>query len=148
MNALGAFVAAQNLDINISDAMRGVISPSLSVEATRFNPEMVTWLTNPETQERTAIITRENIAQFAEINNKPKGMGERIINALGRHRRIKERYMALVGNIPTGLKAESLQELVQVIKDPNFPVTNFGQASINLLEAYSAELFADPEPNE
>jgi hypothetical protein len=88
MAVLGDFALEHNVGINFEENESSHATPSLTLEAqpqhALYNSKLVTWVIDPETKVKEAIITLANLQAFAIEKNGHSMSGTRLYNSLAK----------------------------------------------------------------
>lgn len=82
MSTLSDFVLEHNISLALDDADPSATEPSLVEEKPLYNPDMVSWIKDPESDEEIAVIYRENLQAFATERDGHPMAGTRFYNAI------------------------------------------------------------------
>src|SRR5580700_11989085 len=80
MQHIGVFAVSRGIAFEFESIDSDAVKPSIHVEKQKYNHDLVSWVTDPESQTYIAIVTSKDLVNYTVANNRER-VGSRIFNS-------------------------------------------------------------------
>lgn len=149
MANLGDFAMERDIDVSFGDPDSRTTEPQLTVEQQAYNPELVTWIKDPESDEDVAVITCDNLRDFAIVRNGNPMSGSTLYTALraGPWMERKARrpsWKEIATSDEDGqlvIRADQAKHLLAALRTPNMRFNNLGKGLTEFFGEFCEALY-------